>query len=65
MAEVTNVQVIPSRPSNLATAIRGHLNASLAYMRMDMESEMEAEFDSIDMCLEMLKEQARLRVAED
>jgi len=61
----TNVKVIPSRPSNLATAIRGHLNAALAYMREGMESEMDAEFDSIELCLNMLKDQAYLNVQDN
>lgn len=33
MQEVTNVKIVPGRASTIATALRGHINVVLAYMR--------------------------------
>lgn len=30
----TNVRIIPGRAANMATALRGHINVVLAYMRI-------------------------------
>lgn len=52
------VKVVPGRATNLATAVRSHLNAAMAYMRLGDEDCMEAEWDSLDYVLRKLKKQA-------
>ena len=55
MAEVTNVRV---NINNYATAMRSHLNAAMAYMRLGMGEEMDLEFDSMRKALDLLESQA-------
>ena len=56
MAETMEVTIKVSNVSSYATALRSHLTASLAYMRVHDWQLAEAELDSIDICLENIKE---------
>lgn len=56
----TTVTIIPGKASSLATALRGHINATLAYMRIGNEELMEAEIASMRRDLTSLEREVRL-----
>ena len=56
--EVTRVAIVPSVMNSYATAVRAHLSAALAYMRVGSEDLMDCEFDSLNHVLDMLEHDA-------
>ena len=56
----TTVTIIPGKASSLATALRGHINATLAYMRTGDEDLMEDEIASMRRDLTALEREVRL-----
>lgn len=53
--EVTNVTIVPSMMTSYATALRAHLSATLAYMRVDDYESAEAELDCIYTCADVIR----------
>lgn len=47
MATASNVIIIPGMVSNLCTALRGHINTSASYYRMNRTDLMEEELKAL------------------
>lgn len=61
MADEVKVEVVPGKITSYATAVRAHLSAALAYMRVGEEDLMDIEFDSLNTVLDTLKKEARAK----
>lgn len=62
MATNNNVTIIPGRASSLATALRGHINAVLAYMRIGDADLMEEAIRQMRRDMTSLETEVRLSV---
>lgn len=62
MANNNNVTIIPGRASSLATALRGHINAVLAYMRIGDADLMEEAIRQMRRDMTSLETEVRLSV---
>lgn len=60
MATSTNITIIPGKASSIATALRGHINAVLAYMRLGEVELMEESIKSMRRDMVSLEREARL-----
>lgn len=60
----TNVTIIPGKASSLATALRGHINASLSYMRLGEDDLMEESIKCMRRDMTALERELRLVVKE-
>lgn len=56
------VTIVPGKASSLATALRGHINATLAYMRVGEPDLMEAEIKLMRRDMTALEREVRLVV---
>lgn len=63
-SEVTNVKIIPGRANSIATALRGHISAVLAYMRMDNAELMEESIRCMRRDMTIFEREVRLNVEE-
>ena len=57
-----SVRVVPGRASNMATALRGHINAVLAYMRMGDADLTEEAIRSMRRDLTSFEREVRLNL---
>lgn len=62
MATATNVTIVPGKASSLATALRGHINSTLAYMRIGEPDLMEESIKSMRRDMTALEREVRLVV---
>lgn len=60
----TNVTIIPGKASSLATALRGHINAVLAYMRVGEPDLTEEAIAAMRRDLTMFETEVRLNIKE-
>lgn len=60
MATSTNITIVPGKASSIATALRGHINAVLAYMRLGEVELMEESIKSMRRDMVSLEREARL-----
>lgn len=60
-----NVTIVPGRASSLATALRGHINAVLAYMRIGDADLTEEAIANMRRDLTMFETEVRLNIKED
>ena len=58
MAEITNVKIVSNNINSCAMAIRSHLNAAMAYMRLGNEDLMDLEVNSLHHALKMFEDYA-------
>lgn len=58
------VTIIPGKASSLATALRGHINASLSYMRLGENDLMEESIQCMRRDMTALERELRLVVKE-
>jgi hypothetical protein len=65
MATSNNVTIVPGRASSLATALRGHINAVLAYMRIGDSKLTEKAIADMRRDLTMFETEVRLNIKED
>jgi len=65
MATSNNVTIVPGRASSLATALRGHINAVLAYMRIGNADLTEEAIANMRRDLTMFETEVRLNIKED
>jgi hypothetical protein len=63
-ANNTNVTIIPGKASSLATALRGHINAVLAYMRVGEPELTEEAIAAMRRDLTMFETEVRLNIKE-
>lgn len=56
----TNVTIVPGKASSVATALRGHINAVLAYMRLGEVELMEESIKAMRRDMTSLEREARL-----
>lgn len=64
MATTSNVTIVPGRASSLATALRGHINAVLAYMRIGDANLTEEAIANMRRDLTMFETEVRLNIKE-
>ena len=65
MATSSNVTIIPGRASSFASALRGHINAVLAYMRVGDEDLMERAIKDMRKDMTSLEREARLSFTKE
>ena len=65
MAETTEVTIKVSEVSSYATALRSHLTAALAYMRVQDYELADAEIDSITVCLDVIRTYNDRKIREE
>jgi hypothetical protein len=59
MGKSNNVVIVPGKASSLATALRGHVNATLAYMRLGEEEMMEESIKAMRRDMVSLEREVR------
>ena len=59
------VTIVPGKASSLATALRGHINAVLAYYRIGDEDLMEEAIKSMRRDLTSLETEVRLGIGKE
>ena len=64
MATNNSVTIIPGKASSIATALRGHINASLSYMRLGEIDMMEESIGQMRRDMSTLERELRLVVKE-
>lgn len=52
----TEVTIKASRHASYATALRGHLSAAMAYIRIGEYECADVELDEVELCLDVLKD---------
>lgn len=65
MANNNNVTIVPGKASSLATALRGHVNAVLAYMRLGEVDLMEESIKAMRRDMTALETECRLTLAKE
>lgn len=65
MATATNVIIVPGMVGNMATALRGHINTSASYYRMNKPDLMEAELKALRRDLTRFETYLRSTAKED
>jgi hypothetical protein len=65
MAKTNLTIVAPSKAASLATALRGHINAVLAYMRLDEEDLCEDAIKNMRRDMTSLEREVRLSFSEE
>lgn len=60
-----NVTIVPGKASSLATALRGHVNAVLAYMRLGEVDLMEESIKCMRRDMTALETECRLTLAKE
>ena len=60
----TNVTIVPGKASSLATALRGHINSTLAYMRLGEVDLAEDSIKSMRRDMTALEREVRLVLME-
>ena len=63
--ETINVTIKASETSSYATALRAHLSAALAYMRVNDYEAAEAELDCLDTCASMIRLRVRHKLYDN
>lgn len=65
MAKTSMTIVAPTKAASLATALRGHINAVLAYMRLDEEELCEDAIRGMRRDMTNLEREVRLSFSEE
>ena len=63
MVSTNNVVIIPGKAASLATALRGHINSTLAYMRIGESELMEQSIKDMRRDMTALEREVRLVIA--
>ncbi len=60
-----NVTIVPGKCSSLATALRGHVNSTLAYMRLGEADLMEESIKAMRRDMTALETECRLALDKE